>query len=144
MFQLVGLYAIWVKIIKPELPYRKDEAELATIEKRLRRAVELRSLTDGFMPMSAYDDLREEFLKNRSDYFSKRDEIVQKWSALTTDFEFGLDEMLKFFHSRSEPNFSIWTMEELRMDAPFSYCRIAATSLLQPCPIRFSIDRRAV
>ncbi len=73
----------------------EDEAELATIEKRLRRAVELRSLTDGFMPMSAYDDLREEFLKNRSDYFNKRDEIVQKWSALTTDFEFGLDEMLK-------------------------------------------------
>ena len=57
--------------------------------------MELRSLTDGFMPMSAYDDLREEFLKNRSDYFNKRDEIVQKWSALTTDFEFGLDEMLK-------------------------------------------------
>ena len=73
----------------------EDEAALATIEKRLRRAVDLRSLTDGFMPMSAYDDLKEEFLKNRADYFAKRDEIVQKWDALIADFEIGLDEMLK-------------------------------------------------
>ena len=65
----------------------EDEAALATIEKRLRRAVDLRSLTDGFMPMDAYDDLKEEFVKNRDDYYAKRDEICLKWDVLIAGFE---------------------------------------------------------
>lgn len=73
----------------------EDEAALATIEKRLRRAVDLRSLTDGFMPMDAYDDLKEEFVKNRDDYYAKRDEICLKWDVLIASFEIGVDEMLK-------------------------------------------------
>lgn len=72
-----------------------DEAELGRIEKRLRRAVEVRSLTDSFMPMSIYDELKEEFLKIRDDYFAKRDEICQKWDFLIASFEDGVDEMLK-------------------------------------------------
>lgn len=72
-----------------------DETELGRIEKRLRRAVEVRTLTDSFMPMSVYDDLKEEFEKIRSDYFEKRDEICQKWDFLNASFEDGVDEMLK-------------------------------------------------
>lgn len=73
----------------------EDEAALSSIEKRLRRAVELRSLTDGFMPMAAYGELKQEFLKSRTAYFEKRDEICQKWDALVSDFEKGIDAMLK-------------------------------------------------
>lgn len=73
----------------------EDEAALSTIEKRLRRAVDIRSLTDGFMPMSAYEELKQDFQKNRDDYFAKRDEICLKWGILTASFEIGVDEMLK-------------------------------------------------
>jgi len=73
----------------------EDESALGAIEKRLRRAVELKSITDGFMPMSAYDDLKKEFEKNRAAYFDKRDEICQKWEILVSSFELGVNAMLQ-------------------------------------------------
>lgn len=72
----------------------EDEAELCTIEKRLRRAVDLRSLTDGFMPMSVYEEMKQEFQKIRNDYFQKMDEICLKWDSLVSDFVKGVDAML--------------------------------------------------
>jgi len=72
-----------------------DECALNVWEKRLRRAVEVRSLSDGFMPISAYDSLKEEFETIRKNYFQKRDEIAQKWDLLTASFTVGVEEMLK-------------------------------------------------
>lgn len=74
---------------------REDEAELTSLENRLRRAVEARTLAEGFMPMVAYESLKEEFESIRSDYFTKRDEICSNWPALVDAFQDGAAEMLK-------------------------------------------------
>jgi len=72
----------------------KDEASFGALEKRLRRAVERRTLADGFMPMSAYDSLKEEFEEVRADYFAKRDEVLDKWPLLVSEFKEGAKAML--------------------------------------------------
>lgn len=72
----------------------KDEAAFGALEKRLRRAVEKRTLADGFMPMAAYDSLKEEFEKIRDDYFVKRDEVLDKWPLLVAEFRTGAQAML--------------------------------------------------
>ena len=74
---------------------RDDEAYLATLEKRLRRAVENYSVSDGFMPMKAYDNLKSDFEDIRTAYFDKKDEIISRWDTLLTDFENGASEMLQ-------------------------------------------------
>lgn len=73
---------------------REDEAALAVLEKRLRRAVELYSVSDGFIPMKGYERLKDDFEGIRQAYFNKRDEIVSRWDRLLDDFEFGAKEML--------------------------------------------------
>lgn len=73
----------------------EDDLALSALEKRLRRAVEYRALSDGFMPVSAYDSLKEEFQRIRKEYFEKRDEIIQNWEFLTAGFTLGIEEMLK-------------------------------------------------
>lgn len=73
---------------------KEDEAALSTLEQRLRRAVERKSLAEDFMPMSAYDSLKEEFEEIRREYFRKRDEIIDKWGTLVTQFMDGAQEML--------------------------------------------------
>ena len=73
---------------------REDEAALATLEKRLRRAVEVYSVSDGFMPMKGYEALKADFTEIRNAYFAKRDEIISKWDRLLSDFEYGATEML--------------------------------------------------
>lgn len=78
-----------INFIPPE-----DEAAFANIEKRLRRAVEVRTLADGFMPTTAYDDLKKEFADTRALYFAKRDEVLAKWDSLVASFKEGAEEML--------------------------------------------------
>lgn len=82
-------YAGHLNFIPPE-----DEAMLNRLEKRLRRAVEHRTLADGFMPMSAYTSLKNEYETTRIEYFQKRDEILAKWPSLLTSFEAGARQML--------------------------------------------------
>lgn len=73
----------------------KDEADLGTLEKRLRRAVERRVLADGgFLPMLAYESLKAEYEQIRTDYFAKRDEILDRWPLLIAEFESGAKAML--------------------------------------------------
>lgn len=76
----------------------EDEAAFGALEKRLRRAVERKTLSDGFMPVAAYEDLKAEFEKIRSEYFAKRDEVLAKWDLLVADFEAGAKEMLEGIH----------------------------------------------
>lgn len=71
-----------------------DEAAFASLEKRLRRAVERRTLADGFMPITAYESLRDEFQIIRADYFAKRDEVLSKWPLLISEFQIGAQDML--------------------------------------------------
>lgn len=73
----------------------EDENELGRLEKRLRRAVETRALTDVFMPVKAYDDLKSEFEAIREEYFDTRDRIGSKWEMLVAEFENGAREMLE-------------------------------------------------
>lgn len=73
---------------------REDEAYLATLEKRLRRAVENYSVSDGFMPMAAYDNLKSDFEDIRTAYYAKKDEIVSRWDTILDEFEVGAREML--------------------------------------------------
>ena len=73
---------------------KEDEDQLGAIEKRLRRAVQTRTLTDLFMPVSEYETLKDEFESLRTDYYDKRDDIVAKWPRLVADFEDGAREML--------------------------------------------------
>jgi len=73
---------------------REDDAKLAMLEKRLRRAVEGYSLSDGFIPMRGYERLKSDFEAIRSEYFAKRDEIVSRWDTLIKDFQYGAGEML--------------------------------------------------
>ena len=72
----------------------EDEAELAKLEKRLRRAIENRALQGEFMPMTAYTSLKKEFEEIRELYFNKRDEILSRWQALQEDFKIGVAAML--------------------------------------------------
>ncbi len=74
---------------------QEDENELGRLEKRLRRAVEARTLTDVFMPVKAYEDLKSEFNNIREEYFATRDRIGAKWDVLVAEFENGAREMLE-------------------------------------------------
>ena len=76
----------------------EDEAAFGALEKRLRRAVERKTLSDGFMPVTAYEDLKAEFEKIRAEYFAKRDEVLAKWDFLVADFKAGAKEMLEGIH----------------------------------------------
>lgn len=73
----------------------EDDLALCALEKKLRRAVEIRSLSEGFMPMTAYDSLKERFQNIRAEYLQKRDEIVGKWDFLVASFTIGVEGMLK-------------------------------------------------
>lgn len=74
---------------------REDEASLTALEKRLRRAVESKTLADDFMPTVAYEALRRDFERIRADYFEKRDEILSNWGTLQSNFETGARELLE-------------------------------------------------
>lgn len=74
---------------------QEDEAELGKLEKRLRRAVEVRSITDVFLPVQAYNSLKDEFENIREQYFACRDEILAKWETLVAEFISGAREMLE-------------------------------------------------
>lgn len=73
---------------------KQMEAELGAIEKRLRRAITARTLADGFIPVSAYASLKEEYLTLREAYFRKRDEILSQWDELLDSFHMGAKALL--------------------------------------------------
>lgn len=74
---------------------REDDKELNRLEGQMRYQVDLASLNDGFIPITAYERLKENFDEIRRQYFKKRDEIVNKWDEIVENFRSGLVEMLK-------------------------------------------------
>ena len=74
---------------------REDELELARLERRLRKACEERVLADSFMPIRAYESLREEFHEIRKAYYDKGESLLNRWEDLRDQFETGVCEMLE-------------------------------------------------
>lgn len=72
----------------------KDEKGLGTLEQNLRRAVQARTLADGFVPVAAYSSLKEEFEKIRTQYLEKRDDICSRWPLMMAEFKAGVQSML--------------------------------------------------
>lgn len=73
---------------------KEDEKSLNTLDQALRRAVQSRTLADGFVPVTAYPGLKEEFQKIREAYLEKRDDICGRWPLIVANFKAGVVSML--------------------------------------------------
>lgn len=73
---------------------RDDENDLAAIEGSIRRRLNNSTTVDGLMPANSYGDFRKAFDADEKRYFEKRDDILERWDDILTEFKTKVAAML--------------------------------------------------
>lgn len=83
---------------------KETVSELERIENRVRMKKVRMALGDdlSYMPLETYREFANYLEEQRSLYFAKRDEILDRWDQLRSIFMQELDDALKLLHSSEE------------------------------------------
>lgn len=87
-------YANYISLGSLNFIPAEDEAKISGIESAIRWKVDRRTITNGFMSISKYEGLKNEFLMAREEYFQERDRLIANWDDLVKNFISAVDAIL--------------------------------------------------
>lgn len=74
---------------------KEKEALLSSLEGKARSLVEKASANGNYVPLVAYEELREDFEEVRKQYFNAVEQVAQEWDSITENFKSGVRQMVE-------------------------------------------------